>query len=94
MKRPTIILGAGSVIEIGAPSTDKITEEITKPNKYENFIGFSFYATKQYFTATSKVYELLKSKYPAKPNFEQVFHVLELLGSYGRVWNIENKNLE
>lgn len=92
MKRPTIILGAGSVIEIGAPSTDKITEEITKTNKYENFIGHSFSATKQYFTATSKVYELLKAKYPAKPNFEQVFHVLELLDSYGRVWNIENKN--
>ena len=50
MNRPTIILGAGSAIEIDAPSTAKITEEIIKPNKYINYWGHSFSDKKTYFT--------------------------------------------
>lgn len=92
MNRPTIILGAGSAIEIDAPSTAKITEEIIKPNKYINYWGHSFSDKKTYFTTTTRIYNTLKDCYPGVPNFEQIFHVLEMLSSYHWVWNEDCKN--
>lgn len=89
---PTILLGAGAVLEIGAPSTKSITQEITKPNKYLNYGTTDIYGKIPYYTAITKVYNRLKEKYPSEPNFEQIFHVLEMLESYNRVWSHECRN--
>lgn len=90
--RSTILLGAGAVIDIGAPTTNDITQEIIKQNKYINYLDKNFDGTFSPFTAVSKVYSRLKEKYPKEPNFEQVFHVLEMLESYNRVWSYDCVN--
>ena len=89
---PTILLGAGAALEIGAPSTQSITQEIIKPNKYSNYGTRNIYGEIPYYTAITKVYNRLKETYPCEPNFEHIFHVLEMLESYNRVWSHECKN--
>ena len=83
---PTILIGSGATIELGAPSTNQITKDIIKPNTFQNYVE------KNYFTAVSKVYERLKESYPEKPNFEHIFHILEMLYSYDKVWIGNCKN--
>lgn len=91
-KRSTILLGAGAAIEIGGKKTEAITNEIIRPNKYKNYSTTDIYGNFPYFTVVSKVYNRLKEKYPNEPNFEQIFHVLEMLESYNRVWSNERVN--
>ena len=88
----TIVLGAGSAIEIGAPTTKAITDEIRKENKYENYLIHPESDNIEHFTAVNKIYEHLKVKYPAEPNFEHIYHVLEMLYSYYWVWGNTIKN--
>ena len=90
--KSTILLGAGAVIDIGAPTTNDITQEIVKPNRYINYLDKNFEGKFSAFTAVSKVYNRLKEKYPNEPNFEQVFHVLEMLESYNWVWSYDCVN--
>lgn len=85
---PTILLGAGAALEIGAPSTKDITQEIIKPNKYMNYGG----RNNSYYATITNVYNRLKGTYPCEPNFEQIFHVLEMLESYNIVWSHGCKN--
>jgi hypothetical protein len=83
---PTILIGSGATIELGAPSTAKITSELRVPNIFQN------YCENNYFSAVNKIYERLKETYPTEPNFEQIFHILEMLYSYEIVWKGNCKN--
>jgi hypothetical protein len=47
---------------------------------------------KSCFSAINKIYEQLKKTYPEEPNFEQIFHILEMLSSYKMVWRGNCKN--
>jgi len=91
-KNVTILLGAGTPLEIGAPTTKEITQEIIKPGKYINYLAKDIYGKQSYFTAVEKVYNHLKNKYPNEPNFEQLFHVMEMLESYDHAWSHDCKS--
>ncbi len=86
-KKTTILLGAGAAVEIGGKKTDEITKAIVQPNKYMNYSAKDVFGRTPYFTTISKIYNRLKAKYPREPNFEQIFHVLEMLESYNCVWS-------
>ena len=90
--KSTILLGAGAAIEIGGKKTEVITNGIIQPKRYKNYSTKDIYGKFPYFTVVSKVYDRLKEKYPNEPNFEQIFHVLEMLESYNRVWSNERVN--
>ena len=92
--QPTILLGAGAVIEIDAPSTTIITQQIIKPNQYENYIAKDVFLRKTYFSVITRIYKHLKERYPIEPNFEHIFHVMEMLESYSWVWFGNSKNTE
>lgn len=91
---PTILIGSGATIELGAPSTNQITKDIIKPNTFQNYANKNYLSAdkKSYFTAVLKVYERLKVSYPEEPNFEHIFHILEMLYSYDTVWIGNCKN--
>lgn len=84
MKRITTIIGAGAVLDFdlpkGAiwPSTENITNEIRKTRK--NIL------TGKDIVEVEEIYQLLKKEYPVYPNFELIFHVLEMFMAYGWVW--------
>lgn len=90
--KPTIILGAGTAIEIGAPTTATITQEIIKPKKYQLFQKKDIFGNTLFFKTLSNIYNQLKCSYPKEPNFEQIFHVAEILFTYKRVWFKNCKN--
>ena len=92
--KPTILLGAGAAIDIKAPTTQKITEEIIKQDKYTNYSVKDVYGKCPTFSAIKKIYQHLEKNYLSKPNFEQVFHILEMLASYNWVWFRNCKNPE
>ena len=85
MKRVTTIVGAGAVLDLdipgGAirPSTHNITESIRKI-RHKNVL------TGRDIVEIEEVYQILKNEYPVPPNFEQIFHVLEMFIAYGWVW--------
>jgi hypothetical protein len=86
MATTTILIGSGATIELGACSTNDITQKITESNRYQNYVESS------YFSAVDKVYNKLKETYPEVPNFEHIFHILEMLYSYNFVWKGNCKN--
>ena len=84
MKRITTIVGAGAVLDLDlpkdaiCPSTESITNEIRKIKK--NIL------TGKDIVEIEEIYQILKKDYPAYPNFELIFHVLEMFLAYGWVW--------
>ena len=84
MKRITTIVGAGAVLDMDLPkdaiwpSTENITNEIRKVRK--NIL------TGKDIVEVEQIYQILKKDYPAYPNFELIFHVLEMFVAYGWVW--------
>ena len=81
MKRITTIIGAGAVLDFDLlkeaiqPSTENITNEIRKTRK--NIL------TGKDIVEVEEIYQLLKKEYPVYPNFELIFHVLEMFMAYG-----------
>ncbi len=97
MNRTTFLIGAGAPLDLDLPegvikpSTYNITQEVIKP--YEN----TLHKTKDIHIVEDVYYRLIAT-YPRygfiRPDitFEQVFHVLEMLWSYGMVWKRECNN--
>jgi len=101
--RVTMIMGAGSVLDMDfpcgviRPSTLNITNEVIQP--YKNVLH-----PRRKIKVVEQIYQLLKSKFPVDQNlwwvnnpepiihFEILFHVMEQLLSYERVWSGNNKN--
>lgn len=85
MKRITTIVGAGAVLDLDLPedaiwpSTENITNAIRRIKK-QNVL------TNKDIVEVEEIYQILKKEYPAYPNFELIFHVLEMFTAYGWVW--------
>lgn len=85
MKRITTIVGAGAVLDLDLPenairpSTENITDAIRGVKK-QNIL------THKDIVEVEEIYQLLKKEYPTYPNFELIFHVLEMFMAYGWVW--------
>lgn len=85
MKRITTLIGAGAVLDFDLPkgtiwpSTENITNEIRKIRK-KNIL------TDKDIVEVEEIYQILKKEYPVYPNFELIFHVLEMFVAYGWVW--------
>lgn len=85
MKRITTIVGAGAVLDLDIPkdairpSTENITNAIRGVKK-QNVL------TSKDIVEVEEIYQILKKDYPAYPNFELIFHVLEVFIAYGWVW--------
>lgn len=102
-QRVTMIMGAGAVLDMNfpghivTPTTKKITEEVLKP--YRDIFNDS-----REITVVKDIYNVLINKFPvdhnirceddlkSNVNFEILFHVIEQLLSYERVWSGNNKN--
>ncbi len=95
--RTTFIIGAGAPLDLKLPkgvlkpSTYNITQEVIKP--YENPSDKT-----KFIHIVNDVYYRLMDTYPhsesSKPDvtFEHIFHVLEMLRSYGTVWKNKCKD--
>ena len=75
--RVTTFIGAGAAIEIGGPTTNRVTQlvrekEQTLIDKRINFI--------------EHVAKVLERQYGQPTNFEEIFHTLELISSYRTGW--------
>ena len=85
MKRITTIVGAGAVLDLELPkdaiwpSTENITNAIRGVKK-QNIL------THKEIVEVEEIYQILKREYPTYPNFELIFHVLEMFVAYGWVW--------
>ena len=85
MKRITTIVGAGAVLDLDLPekairpSTENITNAIRSVKK-QNIL------THKDIVEVEEIYQILKKEYPTYPNFELIFHVLEMFMAYGWVW--------
>ena len=85
MKRITTIVGAGAVLDLELPkdaiwpSTENITNAIRSVKK-QNIL------THKEIVEVEEIYQILKREYPTYPNFELIFHVLEMFVAYGWVW--------
>ncbi|OEF98274.1 SIR2 family protein [Desulfuribacillus alkaliarsenatis] len=82
--RVTAFLGAGASIEIGGPLAKDLTQEVRSTT--QKFIDFK---TKLPIEANfiDNVSKLLDTYYaPDICNFEEIFHVLEMLDSYSSGW--------
>lgn len=77
--RITILLGAGSVIEIGGPTSQQITDAIVAEN-FENTLSG------EPIKILREIYGTLKSKYPGITSFETIFHIVEMLNAYRGGW--------
>ena len=83
--RITTIIGAGAVLDLDLPSdaiwpsTENITNAI-RGIKKKNVL------TDQDIVEIKEIYEILEKEYPCKPNFELIFHVLEMFVPYGWIW--------
>lgn len=85
--KPTILLGAGAVLDIGGPLTKELTQRIIKEKKYTNYSVKGRSGEYPYFETVTRVYNYLKEKCSFEPNFEHLFHVLEMLSSYNFAWH-------
>lgn len=101
--RVTMIMGAGAVLDMNfpghivTPTTKKITEEVLNP--YRDFSNNS-----RKITVVKDIYDVLINRFPVDQNiwwidnlrpdinFEILFHIIEQLLSYERVWSGNNKN--
>lgn len=106
-KRTTFIVGAGAPLDLCfsdgvlTPTTANITNEVCKP--CENYLDLD---DRRKITLVGDIRERLIERFPRpRPsfweiedktdishiNFEQIFHVLEMLYSYSRVWDASCK---
>lgn len=103
MSRTTFLIGAGIPLDLTLshklilPSTASITAEVCKP--YRNYTNEDLP-----IQIVQDIYDKLMTEYPPKENpfsfedpkpnvhFEHLFHVLEMLDSYYRVWRGHCKN--
>lgn len=85
MNRITTIVGAGAVLDFDLPrdairpSTENITNAI-RGVKEKNLL------TNKEIVEIEQIYQILLNDYPIQPNFELIFHVLEMFVAYGWVW--------
>lgn len=85
MNRVTTIVGAGAVLDfdlpsgVSKPTTEHITNTILN-SKMKNVL------TQNDIVEIREIYQILSSEYPCIPNFEHIFHVLEMFAAYGWVW--------
>lgn len=85
MKRITTIVGAGAVLDLQLPkdsvwpSTVNITEAIRGIREKNVLTGKDI-------VEIEEIYKILEKDYPGYPNFELIFHVLEMFVAYGWVW--------
>lgn len=99
-ERTTIIVGAGAPLDLDfsegimKPSTSNITKAVCKP--YQNYLDSNPTST---ISLVEDINARLSERFPPQHplpwssggsssniNFEQIFHVLEMLYSYDRVW--------
>ena len=103
MNRTTLLIGAGSPLDlylpngVAFPSTGNITQKVCEP--YRNFMD-----EKRPIKIVQDICDRLMAVYPPKENpfsceapqpyihFEHLFHVLEMLDSYHWVWRGNCKN--
>jgi hypothetical protein len=74
----TVLMGAGSVIEIGGPTTNFITDKIKL--KAQIFLNGEQFFIKKVASELEKYYA------PDTVNFEDIFHALEQIDTYKSVW--------
>lgn len=85
MKRITTIVGAGAVLDLDLPagimhpSTKNITDSVRELREKNVLSGKDIIEIEE-------IYQILKDEYPCYPNFEHIFHVLEMSIAYGWVW--------
>lgn len=87
--RITVLLGAGSTIDIGGPSTAVITEQIRNLYIYRNGIEES--AIKTIKEVANKLEQLYGV---GEFNFEDIYHVLDQIDSYGEYFSGRNTTLK
>lgn len=75
--RLTVFLGAGAAIEIGAPTTFQITQEVR--NKKQDLLD-------REVDFINRVAQVLDESFSEPSNFEEIFHTLELINSYRTGW--------
>lgn len=84
-KRITTIVGAGAILDfdlpdgVKKPTTQYITDEVVG-------LELKNVLTGKKITEIKDAYNVLKQGYPTNPNFEMLFHVLEMWYAYGWVW--------
>ena len=84
-RRITTIVGAGAVLDLDLPqgttwpSTENITNAI-RGIREKNIL------TGRDIVEIEEIYQILEKDYPSYPNFEVIFHVLEMFVAYGWVW--------
>ena len=85
VRRITTIVGAGAVLDLELPqgttwpSTENITNAI-RGIREKNLL------TGKDIVEIEEIYQILEKDYPSYPNFEVIFHVLEMFVAYGWVW--------
>lgn len=84
--RTTAVVGAGAVMDFDlptgarSPGTKSITDAI-RSLKVKNLL------TREDIVEIEEIYQILLKEYPCQPNFETIFHVLEMMMAYGWVWH-------
>lgn len=77
-KRITVLIGAGGAIEIGGPTTNDITQKIIKHRI--DLIDYKSGILKNVYKIIEKYYQ------PDIANFEHLMHILEMLNTYGKIF--------
>jgi hypothetical protein len=84
-KRITVVVGAGAILDfdlpegVQKPSTKFITDEVIRIKETNSISG-------TVITEIAEIYNVLNKEYPVEPNFEMLFHVIEMWYAYGYVW--------
>ena len=79
MDRISVLIGAGATLDLGAPSTDKLTEKVCKKRQHH------FKGKPAILKSIAK--QLNEYYHPNKINFEHLIHVIEMLDTYRHGWN-------
>lgn len=83
--RITVLLGAGYAIPLGGPSTQKITDEIVKTHIDE----IDEKLLEKLMESIKADEEIVAHHYT--PNFEDLFHVIEIIWSYIREEDVDEE---
>ena len=84
-KRITAVVGAGAILDfdlpegVQKPTTKYITGEVIGIKEINS-------VSEEPITEIEDAYNVLKHEYPIEPDFEMLFHVLEMWYAYGHVW--------
>ena len=83
-KRITCLLGAGATIPVGGPTTTKITEAARRKVQHVIDPGTNAWVDVAFIDEiANRLNDFLA---PHSCHFEDIFHVLETLESYGAGW--------